>query len=201
MAPSLDYASQNRRGAESPWKLSLRSNWFLLLLIGLWWLGPRINDQNKDDPFASYANVVLLVGINVILATSLQLINGLSGQFSLGHAGFMALGLLRRRLRHRSLLRSIPRRSLQRSLRQSRRGGVVLPGAARLSADRGVVVVGHLCAAPCQRPHAGSRFAGHSSGWSWWSGLSPTCALPTPSARIGGWRGTGSSPGLDVYMA
>jgi branched-chain amino acid transport system permease protein len=63
-----------------------------LLLVLIWYWGPRINDQNKDDPFASYANVVLLVGINIILAISLQLINGLSGQFSLGHAGFMALG-------------------------------------------------------------------------------------------------------------
>lgn len=30
--------------------------------------------------------------INIILATSLNLINGITGQFSLGHAGFMALG-------------------------------------------------------------------------------------------------------------
>ncbi|HVU28545.1 MAG TPA: branched-chain amino acid ABC transporter permease [Verrucomicrobiae bacterium] len=32
------------------------------------------------------------VGINVILAVSLNLINGYTGQFSLGHAGFMAVG-------------------------------------------------------------------------------------------------------------
>ncbi|MBX5465244.1 MAG: branched-chain amino acid ABC transporter permease [Clostridia bacterium] len=32
------------------------------------------------------------VGINVILAVSLNLINGFTGQFSLGHAGFMAVG-------------------------------------------------------------------------------------------------------------
>ena len=30
--------------------------------------------------------------INAILAVSLNLVNGLSGQFSLGHAGFMAVG-------------------------------------------------------------------------------------------------------------
>src|SRR5262245_8435122 len=34
----------------------------------------------------------MLIGINVILAVSLNLINGLAGQFSLGHAGFMAVG-------------------------------------------------------------------------------------------------------------
>ena len=32
------------------------------------------------------------VGINIILAVSLNLINGHTGQFSLGHAGFMAVG-------------------------------------------------------------------------------------------------------------
>ena len=34
----------------------------------------------------------LYVAINIILATSLNLINGVTGQFSLGHAGFMAVG-------------------------------------------------------------------------------------------------------------
>src|SRR5690606_1784216 len=32
------------------------------------------------------------IGIAITLAVSLQLINGISGQFSLGHAGFMAVG-------------------------------------------------------------------------------------------------------------
>ena len=36
--------------------------------------------------------VLTLACINVILATSLNLINGFTGQFSLGHAGFMAVG-------------------------------------------------------------------------------------------------------------
>jgi branched-chain amino acid transport system permease protein len=36
--------------------------------------------------------VVVLCGINVILAVSLNLINGFTGQFSIGHAGFMAIG-------------------------------------------------------------------------------------------------------------
>jgi len=34
----------------------------------------------------------LLIGINALLAVSLNLVNGVAGQFSLGHAGFMALG-------------------------------------------------------------------------------------------------------------
>lgn len=36
--------------------------------------------------------LLMQVGVAVILAVSLQLINGYSGQFSLGHAGFMAVG-------------------------------------------------------------------------------------------------------------
>lgn len=36
--------------------------------------------------------IVLLAGINVILAVALNLINGTTGQFSIGHAGFMAVG-------------------------------------------------------------------------------------------------------------
>jgi branched-chain amino acid transport system permease protein len=36
--------------------------------------------------------IVILVGINVILAVSLNLINGVTGQFSIGHAGFYAVG-------------------------------------------------------------------------------------------------------------
>jgi len=41
---------------------------------------------------AYYARILNLIGINVILAVSLNLINGLAGQFSIGHAGFMAVG-------------------------------------------------------------------------------------------------------------
>jgi branched-chain amino acid transport system permease protein len=39
-----------------------------------------------------YYQVLVLIGINVILAVSLNLINGFTGLFSIGHAGFMAIG-------------------------------------------------------------------------------------------------------------
>jgi branched-chain amino acid transport system permease protein len=39
-----------------------------------------------------YLGITIDVGINIILAVSLNLINGHTGQFSLGHAGFMAVG-------------------------------------------------------------------------------------------------------------
>jgi branched-chain amino acid transport system permease protein len=39
-----------------------------------------------------FLQVISLAGINIILAVSLNLINGFTGQFSIGHAGFMAIG-------------------------------------------------------------------------------------------------------------
>jgi branched-chain amino acid transport system permease protein len=46
--------------------------------------------SDKIDQY--YLDVAIGVGINVILAVSLNLVNGYTGQFSLGHAGFMAVG-------------------------------------------------------------------------------------------------------------
>jgi len=39
-----------------------------------------------------YVQLINLVGINIILAASLSLCNGFTGIFSMGHAGFMAIG-------------------------------------------------------------------------------------------------------------
>lgn len=46
--------------------------------------------QDQINPY--YFQIVIYIGINIILATSLNLINGFAGQFSLGHAGFMSIG-------------------------------------------------------------------------------------------------------------
>ena len=59
-----------------------------VLIAALWPFG-----SFADSHFNGYAlSVLILVGINIMLATSLNLINGITGQFSLGHAGFMAVG-------------------------------------------------------------------------------------------------------------
>jgi branched-chain amino acid transport system permease protein len=42
--------------------------------------------------YAYYYDIFINIGINIILAVSLNLVNGYTGQFSLGHAGFMAVG-------------------------------------------------------------------------------------------------------------
>ena len=39
-----------------------------------------------------FMRVLMLCGISIVLAVSLNLINGFTGQFSIGHAGFMAIG-------------------------------------------------------------------------------------------------------------
>jgi branched-chain amino acid transport system permease protein len=48
------------------------------------WLTRYVNDY--------VLNILINVGINITLAVSLNLINGYTGQFSMGHAGFMAVG-------------------------------------------------------------------------------------------------------------
>jgi branched-chain amino acid transport system permease protein len=45
---------------------------------------------SADSPYFTY--LALVVGVNVVLAVSLNVINGMTGQFSIGHAGFMAVG-------------------------------------------------------------------------------------------------------------
>jgi branched-chain amino acid transport system permease protein len=44
----------------------------------------------SDAPF--FVILSLTVGVNVTLAVSLNIVNGMTGQFSIGHAGFMAVG-------------------------------------------------------------------------------------------------------------
>ena len=54
-----------------------------LLTVGLSWVGW----------LDSYTQLILMfMGVNIILSTSLNLINGYMGEFSCGHAGFMAVG-------------------------------------------------------------------------------------------------------------
>jgi branched-chain amino acid transport system permease protein len=46
--------------------------------------------SNSYNPY--FLDIAVTCGINITLAVSLNLINGYTGQFSLGHAGFMAIG-------------------------------------------------------------------------------------------------------------
>jgi branched-chain amino acid transport system permease protein len=75
----------------APWIITLLTNlWIPFALFAIAMLGRHY--EYADRPGAYIMHIIMLIGINVILAVSLQLINGISGQFSLGHAGFMAVG-------------------------------------------------------------------------------------------------------------
>lgn len=65
------------------------TNLLLTLLIASLW---PINSLFEDRLNPYYFSVLILIGINITLAVSLNLINGITGQFSLGHAGFMVIG-------------------------------------------------------------------------------------------------------------
>ncbi|HZP81583.1 MAG TPA: ATP-binding cassette domain-containing protein [Chthonomonadaceae bacterium] len=70
----------------------------LLVLVGallLFGVDRLLNLQRSDgqpafNPF--WLRILLLSGIYVTLAVSLNIVNGFTGQFSIGHAGFMAVG-------------------------------------------------------------------------------------------------------------
>jgi branched-chain amino acid transport system permease protein len=68
--------------------------WWLRALVSLAILvGLALLRSGLESVLIEYAQRILLIaGINVILAVSLNLINGTTGQFSIGHAGFMAIG-------------------------------------------------------------------------------------------------------------
>ena len=73
----------------------MKSNWkyilsWLLLMVGGFYLINALIMVGVIDDFIE--NMLVTIGINIILATGLNLIIGFSGQFSLGHAGFMAVG-------------------------------------------------------------------------------------------------------------
>jgi len=54
-----------------------------VLIVGLSWTGS----------LSSYAQLVIMfIGVNIIMSASLNLVNGYMGEFSCGHAGFMAIG-------------------------------------------------------------------------------------------------------------
>jgi branched-chain amino acid transport system permease protein len=77
---------------------SLRPSWPGSMFKGLWpfvagiALAVLVQLVIKPmlDPYP--AKLLLDIGINIVLAVSLTMVNGFTGQFSMGHAGFMAVG-------------------------------------------------------------------------------------------------------------
>ncbi|MGZ4122428.1 MAG: branched-chain amino acid ABC transporter permease, partial [Tumebacillaceae bacterium] len=72
--------------------MKLNKRFFLYVAISLVFYGvvqALITGEILND---FYIDTLVLMGINIILAVSLNLINGYTGQFSIGHAGFMSIG-------------------------------------------------------------------------------------------------------------
>src|SRR4051812_26874077 len=68
-------------------RIALRAGWIAAVLLVLTALNAGFG--NVQD---YWQDVIKLCGISVILAVSLNIVNGFTGQFSIGHAGFMAVG-------------------------------------------------------------------------------------------------------------
>jgi branched-chain amino acid transport system permease protein len=63
--------------------LGLLAGLVFILVVGLSWAGS----------LSSYTQLVIMfIGVNIIMSASLNLVNGYMGEFSCGHAGFMAIG-------------------------------------------------------------------------------------------------------------
>ncbi len=71
---------------------SVRKRDLIMLIFGLAIFG-AIQGMISGGMIGAFWQLnIILICINVIMAASLNLINGYTGQFSIGHAGFMAVG-------------------------------------------------------------------------------------------------------------
>ena len=80
-------ASRGISGSAYRYRL-IQASTLVGVVVAIWMVGFLL--ENSINEY--YLRVIINVGIASILATSLNLVNGCAGQFSLGHAGFMAVG-------------------------------------------------------------------------------------------------------------
>ncbi|HGE71642.1 TPA: branched-chain amino acid ABC transporter permease [Candidatus Poribacteria bacterium] len=70
----------------------LKKHKFLLCLISVYLL-IQILSLRQIDILSSYIiQIIMFIGINIVMTVSLGMVNGFTGQFSIGHGGFMAVG-------------------------------------------------------------------------------------------------------------
>lgn len=63
---------------------------FIILAVVIYTVVQLLISSGAMNVF--YSNTLIFIAINIILAVSLHLVIGITGQFSLGHAGFLAVG-------------------------------------------------------------------------------------------------------------
>jgi branched-chain amino acid transport system permease protein len=68
----------------------LRNLIIALIVLALLYVLDIVFQGRMISPY--FSRILMLSGIAITLAVSLNLINGFTGQFSIGHAGFMAVG-------------------------------------------------------------------------------------------------------------
>ena len=87
-----------------------------------------LDSQGMDD----WTIILISVGINVVLAVSLNVVNGFTGQFSLGHAGFMAVGAYTTGQDHAGLRQHRAQRAQQVTFAVALLGGMAMAALAGL---------------------------------------------------------------------
>ncbi len=91
MSPQAEKLNTWRKQLSSGWESLMSNRWLLPVLIAVGFvLSFLIPQFNLINPYIQL--IVMYIGINIILTVSLNLINGYMGEFSVGHAGFMAVG-------------------------------------------------------------------------------------------------------------
>jgi branched-chain amino acid transport system permease protein len=70
------------------WSAVPRAIWPIIFGVGLAYLIQEL----LAPELSGFSSLLVFAGINIILAVSLNIVNGYAGQFSIGHGGFMALG-------------------------------------------------------------------------------------------------------------
>ncbi len=78
-------SAETRRSHDSIWRGLLPLALGMVLALALQFVLPAIVGQYNS-------RIVMDIGIAMIMAVSLNIVNGMTGQFSIGHAGFMTLG-------------------------------------------------------------------------------------------------------------
>jgi branched-chain amino acid transport system permease protein len=88
-APSAASDREAMRELHPPlWSAGPRAVWPLLAGVAIAYL----LHEFLRPALGGFGVVLAVAGINIVLAVSLNIVNGCAGQFSIGHAGFMAVG-------------------------------------------------------------------------------------------------------------
>ena len=97
---TLSNQQKNQKSKIQNPKSKINMNWVKSIIVGIVFIALFyvLNAAMSSTGFFGIGiddyqgRLLVFIAINIIMATSLNLINGFTGQFSIGHAGFMAVG-------------------------------------------------------------------------------------------------------------